>query len=97
MTLEYRPFFEEMTDGFRQIDSYFDYFCLTARKETLLSRLAQRQQEHTEQALAWIRERFDRCLAAFAFPGFAVQIPTDEKRPAEIVDAILTQINSSFL
>jgi hypothetical protein len=56
----------------------------------LLSRLALRQQEHTEQALAWIQERFDRCLAAFASPGFAVQIPTDEKRPEEIVEEILT-------
>ena len=97
MTLWHRPYFEEITDGLRQVDPHFYHFCLTARKETLLSRLTQRQQEHTEQALAWIQERFDRCLAAFASPGFAVQIPTDEKRPEEIVEAILTQINSSFL
>ncbi|GLV59800.1 tunicamycin resistance protein [Dictyobacter sp. S3.2.2.5] len=97
MTLWHRPYFEEITDGLRQIDPHFYHFCLTARKETLLSRLAQRQQEHTEQALIWIQERFDRCLAAFASPGYAVQIPTDEKRPEEIVEEILTQINSSFL
>ena len=97
MTLWHRPYFEEITDGLRQVDPHFYHFCLTARKETLLSRLAQRQQEHTEQALVWIQERFDRCLAAFASPGFAVQIPTDEKRPEEVVEAILTQINSSFL
>ncbi len=94
MTLWHRPYFEEITDGLRHLDPHF---CLTARKETLLSRLEQRQQEHTEQALAWIQKRFDRCVEAFASPGFAIQIPTDEKRPEEIVDEILTQINSSFL
>ena len=92
MTVWHRPYFEEITDGLRQIDPHFYHFCLTARKETLLSRLAQRQQEHTEQALAWIQERFDRCLAAFASPRFAVQIPVDEKRPEEIVEEILTKI-----
>ncbi len=46
--------------------------------------------------LAWIQERFDWCLAAFASPGFAVQIPTDEKRPEGIVEEILTRINSSL-
>jgi hypothetical protein len=60
----------------------------------LTDALAQRQQEHTEQALAWIQERFDRCLAAFASPGFAIQISTDEKRPEEIVEEILTRLNS---
>lgn len=94
MTLWHRPYFEEITDGLRQIDPRFYHFCLTARKETLLSRLVQRQQEHTEQALAWIQERFDRCLTAFASPAFAVQIPTDEKRPQEIVEEILSRINS---
>jgi deoxyadenosine/deoxycytidine kinase len=97
MTLWHRPYFEEITDGLRQIDPHLYHFCLTARKETLLSRLAQRQQEHTEQALAWIQERLDRCLVAFDSPGFAIQIPTDEKRPEEIVEEILTRINSSFL
>ena len=94
MTLWHRPYFEEITDGLRQIDPHLSHFCLTARKETLLNRLAQRQQEHTEQALAWIQERLDRCLAAFASPGFAIQIPTDEKRPEEIVEEILAQLNS---
>ncbi len=97
MTLWHRPYFEEITDGLRQIDPHFYHFCLTARKETLLRRLTQRQQEHTEQALDWIQERFDRCLVAFDSPGFAIQIPTDEKRPEEIVEEIITQINSSFL
>jgi deoxyadenosine/deoxycytidine kinase len=95
MTLWHRPYFEEITDGLRQIDPHFYHFCLTARKETLLSRLAQRQREHTEQALAWIQERFDRCRVAFDSPGFALQIPTDEKRPEEVVEEILTHVNSS--
>jgi len=94
MTLWHRPYLEEITDGLCQVDPHLYHFCLTARKETLLTRLAQRQQEHTEQALAWIQERLDRCLTAFASPGFAVQIPTDEKRPEEIVEEILAQLNS---
>jgi len=94
MTLWHRPYLEEITDGLCQVDPHLYHFCLTARKETLLTRLAQRQQEHTEQALAWIQERLDRCLAVFASPGFAVQIPTDEKRPEEIVEEILAQLNS---
>ena len=92
MILWHRPYFEEVTDGLRQIDSHFYHFCLTARRETLLSRLAQRQQEHTEQTLSWIHERFDRCIAAFASPDFAIRIPTDDKRPEEVVEEILTHI-----
>ena len=92
MTLWHRPYFEEITTGLRGIDPHFHHFCLTARKETLSQRLALRQQEHTEQALAWIQERFDRCVAAFASPAFATHIPTDERNPAEIVEDILTQL-----
>lgn len=97
MTLWHRPYFEEITDGLRQIDSHLYHFCLIARKETLLNRLRQRQQEHTEQALAWIQERLDRCLASFYSPSFAIQISTDEKRPEEIVEELLIQINSLHL
>jgi deoxyadenosine/deoxycytidine kinase len=96
MTLWHRPYFEEIATGLRQVDPCFYHFCLTARKETLLKRLAQRQHEHTEQALVWIQERFHRCIAAFESPVFAVQIPTDEKSPEEIVEEILTQINAAL-
>lgn len=96
MTLWHRPYFEEISDGLRQIDPHFYHFCLTARKETLLKRLAQRQHEHTEQALTWIQERFNRCIAAFEAPVFAFQIPTDEKNPEEIVEEILARINASL-
>ncbi|GER90705.1 hypothetical protein KDW_48670 [Dictyobacter vulcani] len=95
MTLWHRPYFDEIMAGLRQIDPTIYHFCLTARKETLLNRLTQRQHEHTEQALAWINERIDRCLIAFDTPGFSIQIPTDDKQPAEIVAEILTRINSS--
>ncbi|HEY7414643.1 MAG TPA: AAA family ATPase [Ktedonobacteraceae bacterium] len=94
MTLWHRPYFEEITDGLRQIDPHLFHFCLTARKETLLKRLAQRRHEHTEQALTWIQERFDPCIAAFASPVFAVHIPTDEKTPEEVVTEILAQMNA---
>ena len=96
MTLWHRPYFEEISDGLRQIDPHLYHFCLTARKETLLKRLAQRQHEHTEQALTWIQERFNRCIAAFESPVFAVQIPTDEKSPEDIVEEILARINVSL-
>jgi deoxyadenosine/deoxycytidine kinase len=89
MTLWHRPYFEEITDGLRRIDPHLYHFCLTARKETLQQRLAQRQEEHTAENLAWIQERFDRCVAAFASPAFAVQIPTDDKKPEEIVEVML--------
>jgi deoxyadenosine/deoxycytidine kinase len=95
MTLWHRPYFEEITDGLRQIDPHFHHFCLLASRETLNKRLAQRQHEHTEQDLAWIQERFDRCLAAFASPGFAVHIPTDDRRPEEIVAEILARLDGS--
>jgi deoxyadenosine/deoxycytidine kinase len=94
MSLWHRPYFEEITDGLRQIDPHLYHFCLTARKETLLSRLAQRQHEHTAENLAWINERIDRCVVAFDSPNFAIQIPTDEKSPQEVVQEILTRINS---
>ena len=89
MTLWHRPYFDEITTGLREIDPQLYHFCLTAQKETLQKRLGQRQEEHTQQALTWIEERFDRCLKGFASADFAVQIPTDEKSPEEIVDEIL--------
>ncbi|QBD80945.1 tunicamycin resistance protein [Ktedonosporobacter rubrisoli] len=92
MTLWHRPYFEEIVAGLRGLDPHLYHFCLTARKETLHKRLAQRQHEHTEQALTWIRERMERCLAAFEAPAFALQIPTDERTPSEIVELILTAI-----
>ena len=94
MTLWHRPYFEEICDGLRQVDPHLYHFCLTARKETLLKRLAQRQHEHTEQALIWIQERFNRCIAAFESPIFAIQIPTDEKNPKEIVEEILARVKA---
>ena len=94
MTLWHRPYFEEIADGLRQIDPHLYHFCLTARKETLLKRLAQREHEHTAESLRWINERLDRCVTAFDSPVFAGQIPTDEKSPEEVVDEILARINS---
>ena len=94
MTLWHRPDFEEIATGLRQIDPCFYHFCLTARKETLFKRLAQRQHEHSEQVLAWIQERFQRCVVAFESPAFAIQIPTDEKSPEEIVEEILVILSN---
>jgi hypothetical protein len=92
MTIWHRPYFEEITAGLRQVDPHLYHFCLTAREETLYARLEQRQHEHTAESLAWIRERFQRCVTAFESPAFATHIPTDEKSPAEIVEEILGQI-----
>lgn len=94
IALWHRPYFEEIVAGLRQIDPHLYHFCLTAKKETLHQRLAQRKHEHTQETLAWIEERFDRCLTAFASPAFAVQISTDEKRPEEIVEEILAHLNT---
>lgn len=95
MTLWHRPYFEEIYDGLHQVDPHLYHFCLTARKETLLGRLAQR--EHTEQALTWIQERIERCVPAFASPAFQVQIATDEKTPEGVVEEILGRINNSHI
>jgi deoxyadenosine/deoxycytidine kinase len=95
MTLWHCPYFEEISDGLRQIDPHFFHFCLTAHQETLQQRLAQRQHEHTEQGLTWIKDHFQRCITAFDAPAFAVQIPTDEKSPEEIVTEILSHINTN--
>jgi hypothetical protein len=94
MTLWHRPYFEEISSGLRQIDAHFYHFCLTAQRETLDKRLALRKHEHTPEVLGWIEERFDRCIAAFASPTFAVQMSTDEKSPEEIVEEILAQIRA---
>lgn len=90
MTLWHRPYFEEIINGLKGIDPHLYHFCLTARKETLLQRLAQR--EHTDQACAWILERIERCVPAFESPAFRTQISTDEKTPEEIVAEILAAI-----
>jgi deoxyadenosine/deoxycytidine kinase len=95
MTLWHRPYFEEIVDGLRQIDPHLYHFCLTARQETLSRRLAQRQHEHTEESLIWIQERFQRCIAAFESPAFAVLIATDEKSPEEIVEEIIGRIDDA--
>ncbi len=92
MTLWHRPYFEEIVTGLRKIDPHLSHFCLTARRETLLQRLAQR--EHTAEASTWIRERIERCVPAFESPIFRTQIPTDEQTPEEIVETILTLIHT---
>jgi ribose 1,5-bisphosphokinase PhnN len=94
ITLWHRPYFHEVLAGLRQIDQHLYHFCLTAQQETLQQRLAQRQHEHTEQALAWIQERFERCVAAFCSPTFAVHISTDQKQLDGIVEEILAIINA---
>ena len=95
MTLWHRPYFEEIVDSLRQIDPHPYHFCLTASQKTLFERLAQRQHEHIEEALTWIQERFQRCIAAFQSPAFAVQIATDEKSPEEIVEEIFGRIGDA--
>jgi hypothetical protein len=97
MTMWHRPYFEEIVDGLREIDSHLYHFCLTAREETLHKRLAQRRHEHTEEALAWIQDRFQRCIAAFESPAFAVHISTDEKCPEEVVEEIIGRIDATIL
>ncbi len=96
MTLWHRPYFDEIFDDLRQIDPHLYHFCLTAHEETLVKRLAQRQHEHSEQSLHWIQSHFQRCIAAFESPLFAVQISTDEKSPGEIVEEILFHIDPSI-
>lgn len=90
MTLWHRPYFEEIVDGLREIDPHLYHFCLTARRETLLQRLAQR--EHTDEARAWLHERIERCVPAFESPIFRTHIATDEKTPEEIIEIILAAI-----
>lgn len=95
MTLWHRPYFEEIVDGLRQVDPHLYHFCLTASLETLSRRLAERQHGHTKESLSWIQERFQRCVAAFESPAFAVQIATDEKSPEEIVEEIIRRIDAA--
>ena len=92
MTLWHRPYFEEITTGLRQIDPVLFHFCLMARKETLIKRLEERKNEHTEEALVWIQEHIEQCVSAFESPAFGVQIATDERSVEGIVKEILCQI-----
>lgn len=92
MTLWHRPYFEEIIAGLREIDPHLYHFCLTASRETLHQRLAQRI--HTDEASVWIRERIERCVPAFESPVFRTQIPTDEQTPEEIAETIIARINA---
>lgn len=94
MTLWHRPYFDEIVSGLYDVDPQLHHFCLTANRETLHQRLAQRA--HTDEAYAWIRERIERCIPAFESPCFRIQVPTDEQTPEEITETILTLINTEF-
>lgn len=90
MTIWYKPYFDEVIGGLRQIEPAFHHFCLLAPRETIHRRLAQRGTPPLQDS--WLQERVERCTESLHAPEFATHIDTNEKTPEEIVTEILASI-----
>ena len=90
MTIWYRPYFDDVIGNIRQFEPNLYHFCLTARKETLITRLHQR--DTSPESFVWCMERNEQAIKAFQSPVFAQQIETDEMTPQGIVKQILAHI-----
>ena len=91
MTIWYRPYFIEVIGGIRQFETDLHHFCLTASKETLITRLQKR--DTSPKSFAWCMERNERAIEAFQLPVFAKQIVTDVITPEEIVNIIVDDLS----
>jgi hypothetical protein len=76
--------------GLQQIDPQVQHYCLTATRQTIIHRLASRGD--SPQALLWIDDRLDACLAALQAPVFDHKITTDQRTPREIAHEIQADI-----
>lgn len=91
MTIWNRAYFNEVVGELRQFEPQLHHFCLTARKETLIARLQQR--DTSPESFAWCMERNEQAVKAFQSPVFAQEIETDEMTPQEIVSVILSNVS----
>ncbi len=96
MTLWNKAYFMEIMDGLRTFEPQLFHFCLAASEVTLRKRLQERPS--SLQAYAWGCERIERCVAAFQDDMFAIQLPTDERTPEQLVEEIFSRVpmNSSI-
>ncbi len=90
MTIWRRDYFEEITNGWRQIDPALVCIRLTVSRNVLTSRILGRPD--AEGGHDWCLRHLDVGLAAASDPAFGVAIPTDARTPNEIADAIMAAI-----
>lgn len=90
MTIWREAYFEEVSQGFKNIDPAFFHFCLTAPVSTIRERLLARG----EQPGSWAEQQAEHCVNAFKSPVFTVQIDTATKNLEEVVETIMSQVDS---
>jgi len=81
-------YFNEVVGALRAIEPALHHFTPPARPETLEARIRQ-----SGEPIEWRLDYLQRCTTVLAAPDFATHIATDDRIPAEIVEAIVAQLS----
>ena len=87
MTLDV-PYFTVFKNGLSRVDPNLYHFCLTASKEVIHQRLAQRGDEPG----SWTFQQTERCVAAHRDPIFSEHIDSEDIDSQQIQEYILSRI-----
>lgn len=90
MTIWRTPYFEEVTNGLKQIDPVFYHFCLIAPITIIRERLLARGEEPG----SWAERQAEHCVTAFESPAFDSKIDAVTNTPEGILEMILQQLPS---
>jgi predicted kinase len=88
MAFSNRAYLTEIRDGLRGRNQRVLHFCLTAPLAVVEARLRGRGAEQ------WCFRRAAECCAAHDDPFFAEQIPTEDRTPGEVTEAIADRVRS---
>jgi ABC-type branched-subunit amino acid transport system ATPase component len=90
MTVWRREYFEKLTDDLKRVTPELRCFRLTASEDVLNQRILSRPDE--EGSHEWCLSHLTVGLAASQDPAFGVEIPTDNRAPAEVANAIMGKL-----
>lgn len=88
MTIWRKPYFEEVTYGFKRIDPAFYHFCLIVPNAIIRERLLARGEEPG----SWAERQAEQCVAAFESPAFDSKVDAFTNTPEGILETILRQL-----
>jgi deoxyadenosine/deoxycytidine kinase len=92
MTVWRREYFAKLTYDLKRVTPDLRCFRLTASEDVLKQRIFSRPDE--EGSHEWCLSHLEVGLAASQDPTFGVEIPTDNRTPKEVADAIMDELTS---
>jgi adenylate kinase family enzyme len=88
MTLKNKRYFDYILEGLRSIDKNIYCFCLTATKQCIHGRLAERGDESE----SWAYHQTDDCIKAFSSDYFGEHIDAENNSISDIIDYIVGKL-----